>query len=147
MIFTRKDKYIIVVTPPRTQRTARTEVMKLILNDIREIKKSIIELQMKIDSFTTTGAIRYDRECVQTSSSCDSLEKSVLRLIEDKDNLQKMIKEYQYMCSQINFALYPIRQREFIKLYYFQAYSMKKCCHEMNTTYNNLCNIKKRIEC
>lgn len=118
----------------------------MILDDIRELKQDIDELQMKIDAFTTAGAIRYDKECVQTSPSGDSLEKMIIRLIEDKDNLEHLIKEYQYMCSKVNFALYTIRQQEFIRLYYFQAYSMKQCCHEMRTTYNNLCNIKKRIE-
>lgn len=119
----------------------------MILDDIREMKLSIIELQMKIDSFTTAGAIRYDKECVQTSPSGDSLEKMIIRLIEDKENLKHLIKKYQYMCSKVNFALYTIRQQEFIRLYYFQAYSMKQCCHEMKTTYGNLYNIKKRIEC
>lgn len=55
----------------------------MILDDIRELKQDIDELQMKIDSFGTVGAIRYDKECVQTSPSGDSLEKSVIRLIED----------------------------------------------------------------
>lgn len=119
----------------------------MILDDIRELKQDIDELKMKIDAFTTAGAIRYDKECVQTSPSGDSLEKMIIRLIEDKDNLEHLIKEYQYMCSKVNFALYTIRQQEFIRLYYFQAYSMKQCCHGMRTTYNNLCNIKKRIEC
>lgn len=119
----------------------------MILDAIRELKQDIDELQMKIDSFGTVGAIRYDKECVQTSPSGDSLEKSVIRLIEDKENLEHLIKKYQYMCSKVNFALYTIRQQEFIRLYYFQAYSMKQCCHEMKTTYSNLYNIKKRIEC
>lgn len=119
----------------------------MILDDIRELKQDIDELQMKIDSFGTVGAIRYDKECVQTSPSGDSLEKSVIRLIEDKENLEHLIKKYQYMCSKVNFALYTIRQQEFIRLYYFQAYSMKQCCNEMKITYSNLYNIKKRIEC
>ena len=116
----------------------------MILDEIRELKQDIDELQMKIDAFTTAGAIRYDKECVQTSPSGD---KMIIRLIEDKDNLEHLIKEYQYMCSKVNFALYTIRQQEFIRLYYFQAYSMKQCCHEMKTTYSNLYNIKKRIDC
>ena len=64
----------------------------MILDDIRELKQDIDELQMKIDAFTTAGAIRYDKECVQTSPSGDSLEKSVIRLIEDKENLEHMNK-------------------------------------------------------
>lgn len=119
----------------------------MILDEIRELKQDIDELQMKIDAFTTAGAIRYDKECVQTSPSGDSLEKMIIRLIEDKENLEHLIKKYQYMCSKVNFALYTIRQQEFIKLYYFQAYSIKQCYHEMKTTYSNLYNIKKRIEC
>ena len=119
----------------------------MILDDIRNLKEDIDELQMKIDTFGTVGAIRYDKEVVQTSPSGDSLEKSVIRLIEDKENLEHLKKEYQCMCSKVNFALYPIRQQEFIRLYYLQAYSMKQCCHEMKTTYSNLCNIKKRIVC
>ena len=59
----------------------------MILDDIRELKKYIDELKMKIDAFTTACAIRYDKECVQTSPSGDSLEKMIIRFIEDKDNL------------------------------------------------------------
>lgn len=117
----------------------------MILDDIREIKKSIIELQMKIDSFGTVGAIRYDKECVQTSPSGDSLEKSVIRLIEDKENLEHQIKEYNVMCSKVNFALYTIRQQEFIRLYYFQAYSIRQCSHIMKIKKSALCRIKCRI--
>lgn len=118
----------------------------MILDDIREMKLSIIELQMKIDSFTTAGAIRYDKECVQTSPSGDSLEKMIIRLIEDKENLEHMKKEHAEMCANVNFSYYTALQRKFIELYYFQAYSMKKCCSLMHTKYNNLCNLKKRIE-
>lgn len=78
----------------------------MILDDIRELKQDIDELQMKIDAFTTAGAIRYDKECVQTSPSGDSLEKMIIRLIEDKDNLEHLIKEYQYMCKCQPFLLY-----------------------------------------
>ena len=73
----------------------------MILDDIRELKQDIDELQMKIDSFGTVGAIRYDKECVQTSPSGDSLEKSVIRLIEDKENLAHMKKEHKTMCANV----------------------------------------------
>jgi hypothetical protein len=118
----------------------------LILDDIRELKQDIDELQMKIDSFGTVGAIRYDKECVQTSPSGDSLEKSVIRLIEDKENLEHMQKEHKIMCANVNLSYYTTLQRKFIELYYFQACSMKKCCSLMHTKYNNLCNLKKKIE-
>ena len=121
--------------------------MKLIFDEIRELKKSIDELQMKIDCFTTVGAIRYDKECVQTSPSGDSLEKSVIRLIEDQENLEHLKREWTEMCANVNLDLYTVKQREFIELYYFQAYSMKKCCSVMHTKYNNLYNLKKRILC
>lgn len=76
----------------------------MILDDIRELKKDIDELKMKIDAFTTAGAIRYDKECVQTSPSGDSLEKMIIRLIEDKDNLEHLIKEYQYYVFKSKFC-------------------------------------------
>ena len=117
----------------------------MILDDIRNLKQNINKLQMKIDSFTISGAIRYDKEYVQTSPSGDSLEKAVISLIEDKEYLEHLKDKYNEMCSDMNLTMYSVRQQEFIKLYYIQAYPMKQCCQDMNTTYNNLCNIRQRI--
>mgnify|MGYP000018388655 CR=1 FL=1 len=118
----------------------------MILDEIRKLKIEIDDLQLKVDSFTTTSAIRYDKECVQTSPSGDSLEKSVIRLIEDKDKLSGLKNKYEFLCSIIDMNKYTKRQKEFISLYYLKACPMKKCCLLMKTNYNNLCNIKKRIE-
>lgn len=117
----------------------------MILDDIRELKQDIDELQIKIDSFGTVGAIRYDKECVQTSPSGDSLEKSVIRLIEDKENLEHMQREHKTMCANVNLSYYTDRQKEFINLYYFQAYSIRQCSHIMNIKKSALCRIKCRI--
>lgn len=117
----------------------------MILDDIRNLKEDIDELQMKIDTFGTVGAIRYDKEVVQTSPSGDSLEKSVIRLIEDKENLEHLKKEHAEMCANVNLSLYTERQREFINLYYFQAHSIRQCSHIMNIKKSALCRIKRRI--
>lgn len=117
----------------------------MIFDEIRELKKSIDELQMKIDCFTTVGAIRYDKECVQTSPSGDSLEKSVIRLIEDQENLEHLKREWTEMCANVNLDLYTVRQKEFIELYYFQAKSIRQCSHIMKVKKSALCRIKCRI--
>ena len=145
MIFSEKKINIYSSKTQRTQRTQRTGGEILILDDIRNLKLSINELQMKIDSFTISGAIRYDKEYVQTSPSGDSLEKAVISLIEDKEYLEHLKDKYDEMCSNINLTIYSVRQKEFIRLYYIQAYPMKQCCQDMDTTYNNLYNIRQRI--
>lgn len=117
----------------------------MILDEIRKLKIEIDDLQLKVDSFTTTSAIRYDKECVQTSPSGDSLEKSVIKLIEDKENLEHMQKEHKIMCANVNLSYYTDRQKEFINLYYFQAYSIRQCSHIMNIKKSALCRIKCRI--
>ena len=133
----------VLARTPRTQKAGGDE--KLILDDIRELKQDIDELQMKIDSFGTVGAIRYDKECVQTSPSGDSFEKSVIRLIQDKENLEHMKKAHKLMCANVNLSYYTDRQKEFINLYYFQAYSIRQCSHIMNIKKSALCRVKRRI--
>ena len=63
----------------------------------------------------------------------------------DKENLEHMQKEHKTMCANVNLSYYTDRQKEFINLYYFQAYSIRQCSHIMNIKKSALCRIKCRI--
>ncbi|MDO5361961.1 MAG: hypothetical protein Q4F03_04845 [Eubacteriales bacterium] len=115
------------------------------LEHIRILKLRIDNLQKKIDNFTTLSAIRYDKECVQTSATGDSLEKAVIRNIENQQKLNQLKVRYENLKNKINLNHYTSRQQEFIELYYFQGLSINECSQFMNVKCPAISRIKCRI--
>lgn len=117
----------------------------MILDDIRRLYRRIEDLQMKVDNFTTCGAIRYDKERVQTSFSGDALEKQVLQHMEDQEKLERLKGRYKKMLTFVDLHRFTSRQQEFIKLFYFKAYTQTKCAEAMGIKISAVSRIKKRV--
>lgn len=117
----------------------------MILDDIRQLRQVMNNLQLEIENFTTIGAIRYDKEPVQTSPSGDSLERAIFRKIEQEEKLEKYQVQIQKMIDEVELNLYTQRQQEFIDLYYFKGLGLKKCSKMMKVNIPALSKIKFRI--
>ena len=117
----------------------------MILNDIRELKQVINNLQMQVENFTVMGAIRYDKEPVQTSPSGDSLELAVIRKVEQEQKIQRLTDKWTALCNEVDLNQFTVRQQEFIVLYYFEALSMNRISKIMKVKYPALSKIKFRI--
>lgn len=117
----------------------------MILDDIRRLKKRIDDLQFKVDNFTTCGAIRYDKERVQTSPSGDAMENQMIQYIMDQERLEKMIRQYKKMMTFVNLCRFTSRQQEFIRLFYFQAHTQSQCAKIMNIKISAVCRLKRRV--
>lgn len=115
----------------------------MILDDIRELRKSMRGVEERIRSYNAISAIQYDREGGQpmpnSTSSC------LNRLIEDKNLLQKMKRVYDNLVSSIDMNMFTRRQKTFISLYYFNALSIESCARKMNVKKVALYRIKNRI--
>lgn len=117
----------------------------MILDDIRRLYKRIEDLQIKVDNFTTCGAIRYDKERVQTSFSGDALEKQVLQHMEDQEKLERLKGRYSKLLTKVDLSRFTSRQQDFIKCYYFQALTQTECASAMGIKISAVCRIKKRV--
>lgn len=117
----------------------------MILDDIRRLYRRIEDLQMKVDNFTTCGAIRYDKERVQTSFSGDALEKQVLQHMEDQEKLERLKGRYKKMLTFVDLSKFTSRQQEFIKFFYFKAYTQTECSEAMGIKISAVSRIKKRV--
>lgn len=118
----------------------------MILDEIRDLKERIKYQQLKIDCFSIVSAIRYDAERVQTSIQTGSYENQILNHIEDKQKLKRMKKRLDDMIASIDLSHFTKRQKQFIKLYYFNALTQTQCCKYMKIKISAVCRIKKRVE-
>lgn len=118
----------------------------MLLNDIRQLKKKIDELQLKVDDWIVgCGAIRYDLDRVQTSPNGDALMNQVIQHIEDEQRLERLKGKYEKMMTKVDLSRYTDRQQEFIRLFYFNAYTQKQCASAMGIKISAVCRIKKRV--
>lgn len=118
----------------------------MILDDIRRLKKKIDDLQIKVNDWVVgVGAIRYDKERIQTSPCGDMLEKQVLQHIEDEERLDRMKERYSKLLTKVDLSRFTSRQRDFIKCYYFQALTQTECASAMGIKISAVCRIKKRV--
>ena len=111
----------------------------MILDDIRELKQDIDELQMKIDSFGTVGAIRYDKECVQTSPSGDTLCKQVTNYVAFNDKINAEIDSFADAKEQIIKEIRGLRDKNYVQVLYkvyVQYKTVKQASKEMKKCYN-----------
>lgn len=118
----------------------------MILDDIRRLKKKIDDLQIKVNDWVVgVGAIRYDKERIQTSPCGDMLEKQVLQHIEDEERLDSMKERYSKLLTKVDLSRFTSRQQDFIKCYYFQALTQTECASAMGIKISAVCRIKKRV--
>lgn len=118
----------------------------MILDDIRRLKKKIDDLQIKVNDWVVgAGAIRYDKERIQTSPCGDMLEKQVLQHIEDEERLDSMKERYSKLLTKVDLSRFTSRQQDFIKCYYFQALTQTECASAMGIKISAVCRIKKRV--
>lgn len=118
----------------------------MIFDDIRNLRKLIDNLILKIDRFVALGSVSYSEDRVQTSPS-NSFEDTLIGLIEDQNELKQLEKEYDSKRASLNLDGYTHQQKRFIELYYFQALSMCDCCIMMDMGLSDLCELKKSISC
>lgn len=118
----------------------------MLLDVIRQLKKKIEYLDLKISCFSVVPAIQYDKERVQTSVSTSGYEMQILNHIEDKRKLKRMIQKYNYLIESVPMDYYTERQQEFIKLYYFHGLTQTQCCRYMKIKISAVCRIKGRVE-
>ena len=117
----------------------------MLLDDIRILKKRIDDLQIKVDDWISCGAIRYDKERIQTSPCGDMLERQVLQHIENEERLNRMKKKYQTMLTKVDLSKFTSRQQEFIRFFYFKAYTQTACSEAMEIKISAVSRIKKRV--
>lgn len=118
----------------------------MILDDIRRLRKKIDDLQIRVNDWVVgVGAIRYDKERIQTSPCGDMLEKQVLQHIEDEERLDRMKERYSKLLTKVDLSRFTSRQRDFIKCYYFQALTQTECASAMGIKISAVCRIKKRV--
>ena len=118
----------------------------MILDDIRRLKKKIDDLQIRVDDWIIgCGAIRYDKERIQTSPCGDMLERRVLQHIEDEERLERLKGKYKKMMTKVDLSPFTSRQQDFIKYYYFKALTQTECASAMGIKISAVCRIKKRV--
>lgn len=116
------------------------------LDSIRKLKLKMIRLQQRIESVTYgVGAIRYDKDRVQSSPRGDALEQQVLNKIQWEEDLKKCKDKYDEMVRTVKLDGFTDRQKDFIRAYYFQALTQTECVAVLGIKISAVCRLRKRV--
>lgn len=113
--------------------------LKNIKNDIGRIRMQILDIDMKLKS---PGALRYDKDPVQTSPS-NQMEEQIVRLVEMKDRLLQKENAYREKFMLINEQLDSLENplhREILKQFFLEQKKIWKIAIDMDYSQQHIYN-------
>lgn len=116
------------------------------LDEIRDLSLRMKNLEYKIRFYNAPSGIRYDSEKVQSSPKGDALEQKVINHLDDIDHYKELNRMKDVFIGKIPMDLFTQRQREFIRLYYFNGLEVNQCAIFMQIRPCAVYRLKGRVE-
>ena len=112
-----------------------------------KIKQKQEQYKQLYESAHSVGAVRYDKEPVQTSRTSDALEKSVIRYLELEEEIKNEIINFQKIKQKIINEIQRLDDNRFINLLYKRYVEYKSLilvAKEMNYSYIHIKELHKK---
>ena len=118
--------------------TGQEELEKIAVLE-RQIEEQELYIQELKEALSGLGAIRYDKEVVQSSPPSDPLALKLIKLEEEEDKLQVMKQKYvnhKVHCIDMIHHMDSIDHKKLLYLVYINGYSLKNASEKMNYSYD-----------
>lgn len=105
----------------------------------RQIEEQELYIQELKSALTGLGAIRYDKDVVQSSPPSDPLALKFIKIEEEENKLQVMKKKYvnhKVYCIDMIHKMNSIEHQKLLYLVYINGYSLKDASEKMNYSYD-----------